>query len=153
MGNHNNTINKIIYPQSAVIPFQIKNDQLKVLLITSIKSGQWIFPKGIIEEHLTSHHSAMQEALEEAGVKGDVIDYVIGEYSYPKWGGICEVVVFPMRVTEVLDEWLEADSRQRKWVTITKALRLISKKELKNMLVNFHQNINSIKSAKIFPHS
>jgi 8-oxo-dGTP pyrophosphatase MutT (NUDIX family) len=146
------TINKnIIYPQSAVIPFQIESNQIRILLITSINTKKWIFPKGIIEEHLTPQQSALQEAFEEAGVEGEVINFSLGGYSYSKWGGICKVTVFPMRVTKVLDEWPEAGQRKRKWVSIDKAIKLLSKEELKNLLLNFEQNIKKMNSVKIFP--
>jgi 8-oxo-dGTP pyrophosphatase MutT (NUDIX family) len=136
----------IIYPQSAVIPFQITNKGLQILLITSLKSKQWIFPKGIVEEHLTPQQSALQEAYEEAGIEGEIVNISLGEYSYPKWGGICEVVVFPMYVTRKLDIWPEVDQRRRKWVSIDDALNLISKEELKTLLEAFKKNIKRIKS-------
>jgi len=138
--------NRIIYPQSAVIPFQIIKNQIRILLITSLKTKKWIFPKGIVEEHLTPQQSALQEAFEEAGIEGEILNFSLGEYSYTKWGGICEVVVFPMHVTRELDEWPEAGQRKRKWVTIEKASSLISKNELQRVLKNFNENIEKIKS-------
>jgi len=137
----------IRYPQSAVIPFQIKKNRIKILLITSAKSKQWIFPKGVIEEHLTPRQSALQEATEEAGVKGEVLNIKLGEYSYIKWGGTCGVIVFPMHVTKVLDDWPEADLRKRKWVSIEKAANLINKKELQKLLRQFEKNRQKIISA------
>jgi 8-oxo-dGTP pyrophosphatase MutT (NUDIX family) len=136
--------NVIRYPQSAVIPFQIKKNHLRILLVTSIKKQQWIFPKGIIEDDMTAQQSALQEAGEEAGVEGEVLNIVLGSYSYTKWGGTCEVKVFPMFVTKVLDDWPESDLRKRKWVSIEKAVNLVNKKELKYLLNNFEQ-----KKAKI----
>ena len=136
----------IRYLQSAVIPFQIKKNRIKILLITSLKTKQWIFPKGIIENHLTSQESALQEAAEEAGVEGEVINFKLGEYSYLKWDGICEVEMFPMHVTRVLDDWPEAALRKRKWVSLEKAPDLIKKKELQFLLKNFEKNTNKILS-------
>jgi phosphohistidine phosphatase len=137
----------IRFPQSAVIPFQISNNRIKILLITSLKSKQWIFPKGIIEKHLTARESALQEAAEEAGVEGEVLNIKIGEYSYVKWGGECEVKVFPMYVTKVLDDWPEANLRRRKWVSVNKAASLINKKELQSLLRQFEENTEKIISA------
>jgi phosphohistidine phosphatase len=145
-----NRSGKIIYPQSAVIPFKIQNNRFRLLLITSIKSKQWIFPKGIIEDHLSPQKSAGKEALEEAGVEGEVINFPLGEYSYSKWGGLCEVVVFPMYVTKVHEEWPEANIRERKWVSIDKASNLILKEELKSILKRFKENLENIKSKVIF---
>ena len=146
--NHKEEINgNIRYPQSAVIPFRIKNNHITILLITSLKTKQWIFPKGIIEEHLTPQESALQEASEEAGIEGEVLNIKIGNYSYMKWGGICDVIVFPMFVTNVLDEWPEADLRKRKWVSIEKAAGLINNKELQSLLRQFEENTEKIISA------
>ena len=139
--------NNIRYPQSGVIPFQIKKKRIKILLVTSLKSKQWIFPKGIIENHLTPQESALREAEEEAGVGGEVLNIKLGEYSYLKWGGMCEVEVFPMHVTRILDDWPEADLRLRKWVSLEKALNLINKKELRDLIIKFEENTKKILSV------
>lgn len=150
MSQIENAHSDIRYPQSAVIPFQLKKNRIKILLITSLKTKQWIFPKGIIEEHLTPQQSALREAAEEAGVEGEVLNILLGGYSYTKWGGICEVKVFPMHVTRVLDDWPEADLRKRKWVSIDKAINLINKEELQSLLRQFEENKGKIKSAITF---
>ena len=137
----------IRYPQSAVIPFQVKKHKIKILLITSFKTKQWIFPKGIVEKHLTPQDSALQEAAEEAGIEGEILNMKLGEYSYLKWGGICDVQVFPMLVTKVLDDWPEANMRKRKWVSIDKAANLINKEELQDLLRKFVKNKKKIISA------
>ena len=147
MNNRNDTNNDIRYPQSAVIPFLVKKNRLKILIITSLKSKQWIFPKGIIEKQMTVQESALQEAEEEAGVEGEVLNIKLGEYSYHKWGGICHVKVFPMHVTKVLEDWPEAGIRKRKWVSIDKAASLINKKELQDLLREFEKNSEKIISA------
>ena len=144
----NKKINRDIrYPQSAVIPFQIKKNHLKILLITSLKKQNWIFPKGIIEDNMTPKQSALREASEEAGVEGEVLDISLGNYSYPKWGGTCDVKVFPMYVTKVYEDWPEADIRKRRWVSIKEAVNLIQKKELIYSLKKFEDNIERIKST------
>jgi len=147
MRNRIDINNDIRYPQSSVIPFQVKKHHLKILIITSLKAKHWIFPKGIIEEHLTPQESALQEAEEEAGVEGDVLNIKLGEYSYRKWGGICDVKVFPMHVTKVLEDWPEADIRKRKWVSIDKANKLIIKKDLQDLLKKFEENSQKILSV------
>jgi len=146
MNQKTNAHHNILYLQSAVIPFQLIKNRLKILVITSLKTKQWIFPKGIIEKHLTPQQSALREAVEEAGIEGEVLNFSLGEYTYPKWGGICNVKVFPMYVTRVLDNWPEAELRQRKWVSIDKALDLISRDELKNLLGTFEKNLKEINS-------
>ena len=38
-----------VIPQSAVIPYRWQGERLRVLLITSRRSGDWIVPKGLLE--------------------------------------------------------------------------------------------------------
>lgn len=121
------------YTQSAVIPFQKNGDEIHIIVITSRNHKRWIVPKGIVEEALSPEDSAAKEALEEAGVKGQVYSNVIGEYQYEKWGGICTVQVFPLEVQEILENWEEMD-RERKIVPLEEAKTLLTEKALSEML-------------------
>ena len=47
--------------QSGVIPYRWRDGRLEVLLITSMRSGDWIVPKGLIEPDMTAHDSAAKE--------------------------------------------------------------------------------------------
>ncbi|MCG8607763.1 NUDIX hydrolase [bacterium] len=123
----------LIYEQSAVIPFRGEADILQVMLITNRSHKRWIIPKGLVEDHLTPCRSAELEALEEAGLKGTVYSNPIGQYRYAKWGGICEVTVFLMKVEDVLDEWLES-FRDRQWFNIQEAAEQVKEIGLKEML-------------------
>lgn len=118
-----------IFNQSAVIPFKKEKRGIKILLIKS-RNGKWIIPKGIIEKGLTPYESARKEAVEEAGVDGVVIDRLIGEYKYDKWGGTCNVKVYPMLVIEERSSWEEDFFRIRKWFSLDKAIMKISKPEI-----------------------
>ncbi|NIQ08741.1 NUDIX hydrolase, partial [candidate division KSB1 bacterium] len=116
-----NTNNRgVIYDQSAVIPFRFEEDDLQVMLITTRRSKRWIIPKGLIEDDMTADESAEMEAFEEAGIRGHVYPEVIGEYEYQKWGGICRVKVFLMKVESVLEEYPES-FRTRRWMTAEEA--------------------------------
>ena len=117
------------YKQSAVVPFRETGDKLEVLLVTTRKKKKWIFPKGIIEENLTASESAIKEAFEEAGIKGDLLPNKLGKYSYKKWGGKCKVKVQGLKVTWILDSW-EEDFRERKWVSIADVQNYIKNKNL-----------------------
>jgi 8-oxo-dGTP pyrophosphatase MutT (NUDIX family) len=67
-----------LYQQSGVIPYRRVQNQLEILLITSIRRGRWIIPKGLVEPHLSPAESACQEAWEEAGVVGQVDSKPLG---------------------------------------------------------------------------
>jgi len=136
-----------LYDQSSVIPIRFTDNKIQVLLITSLNSGQWIFPKGIIDNGLSAGEAAAQEAYEEAGVRGNVPDILIGVYTYEKWGGTCQVKVFPMIVNEILTTWPESEERRRSWVSLKKAQKMIKKKELRMLLDNLEKKWPSIRQA------
>ncbi len=123
-----------MYNQSAVIPYRQTADGLEVLLITSRKGKRWVPPKGVVEPHLTPSQSAAQEALEEAGIRGNVDERPLGIYRYDKWGGTCEVQVFAMEVTDQLDDWPEAGFRRREWLPRIEAKERLAEDGLKAVL-------------------
>ena len=108
--------------------------QVEICLITSIRRGKWGVPKGIIDSGETAEETALKEAEEEAGLRGDLLGPAVGFYEYRKWGTRIEVAVFAMQVTCAADDWMEADLRERRWVPVETALELISKQELRDLL-------------------
>lgn len=124
------------YKQSAVIPYRKRDGKTKILLITSRSKNKWIIPKGIIEPELSPQKSAAKEALEEAGVVGKVDAGIIATYKYKKWGGICEVQVYAMRVNEILNEW-EEDFRNRKWIDPNNFEKFVKNNNLIKVLNKF----------------
>jgi len=123
------------YKQSAIIPYR-NNGELEILLVTSRKKKKWIIPKGIIEQNLLPLKSAEKEALEEAGIKGITQNKSIGKYKYKKWGGTCNVKIFAMEVTEILDCWDE-DFRERKWMNLENVKMEIEDSELLKIVISF----------------
>ncbi|MCI0488905.1 MAG: NUDIX hydrolase [Blastocatellia bacterium] len=123
------------YRQSAVIPYRKAGNKIEIMLITSIRKGRWVIPKGIIEPGLSAAESARKEALEEAGIIGDVSSAPIGKYSYAKWGGKCKVKVFPMKVNAVFDRWPEEHVRKRLWMTVKAAADAVREPELRKLIL------------------
>lgn len=123
----------MIYRQSGVVPFRKTGNEILIMLVTSRKNKRWVIPKGIVEEYLTPQESAAKEAVEEAGISGKVYKREIGEYSYEKWGGLCKVKVYPMKVENIQKKWQE-DFRTRKWHTIDEAASLVKEKKLKKII-------------------
>jgi len=123
------------YTQSSVIPYRMHNGKPEVLLIASSKKHHLVVPKGIKEPGLSPQASAAKEALEEAGVEGEVADTAIGSYHYEKWGATCTVAVYPMKVTRLIPEkeWQESH-RGRQWVSPKTAARQLKQKELKPLM-------------------
>jgi phosphohistidine phosphatase len=121
------------YEQSAVIPYRCNEGTLEVLMITSRKKKRWVMPKGVIEPELCARTSATKEALEEAGIEGSVSDAPVGTYRYKKWGGICRVHVYVMRVKKVLEKW-EESHRDREWVSLQEAVERTEEEDLRNLI-------------------
>ncbi len=115
------------YTQSAVVPYSIVEGELKFLLISTSSKNRWGLPKGIVEPGFTPQASAAKEAWEEAGIEGVVGDEALGSYRHAKWGGVCDIAVYPMAVTAIIpaDKWKESD-RLRQWYTPKEAAGLLS---------------------------
>ncbi|MDH3871999.1 MAG: NUDIX hydrolase [Gammaproteobacteria bacterium] len=113
----------------------MRDGKPEILVIASSKKHHLVVPKGIKDPGLSPRESAAKEALEEAGVEGEVADTALGSYSYEKWGATCTVDVYPMKVTRLVpeDEW-EERHRGRRWVSPEKAARKLKQKELRPLL-------------------
>ena len=122
-----------LFRQSAVIPFTEDNGVVKIVLVSSRSKNGWVIPKGVVERFMTPEDSAAKEALEEAGVIGNVSSEELIEYTYEKWGGTCTVKVYPLCVTQVLDSWDEQSTRDRVIVELPEAIELV-KPELKHVV-------------------
>ena len=122
------------FNQSGVIPFRLKRGKVEIMLITTRRKQRWIVPKGIIEQDMTAIESASAEAYEEAGIKGRIHPKLLGKYKNRKWGGICTVQIYLLKVEKVLDKWPEADFRRRQWVLLGKAEKLVKDKMLQKII-------------------
>jgi 8-oxo-dGTP pyrophosphatase MutT (NUDIX family) len=119
--------------QASAVPYQWRHGRLQFCLITSIKRGRWVFPKGIIDPGETYIETALKEAQEEAGLDGQIVGEPLGTYSYAKWGTTLNVTVALMQVEHQQDQWEESDVRQRRWVSCEEALELLAQDELRDM--------------------
>ena len=116
--------------QFGAIPYRRTDDGLAFLLVTSRRTGRWIFPKGGRIAWLSPAACAAQEAYEEAGVEGTVAAEAIGSYRGIKLrgGGEAEIEVemFPLEVEIVLEDWPERGQRRRRWAGLEETCILIS---------------------------
>ncbi|KAJ6794454.1 nudix hydrolase 17, mitochondrial-like [Iris pallida] len=106
------------------IPYRLDTiDQaVEVLVISSQKGHGMMFPKGGWESDETITQAASREALEEAGVRGEVED-VLGKWEYKsrRYNTFYEGFMFPLHVTEELTNWPEMGARKRRWVSAAEA--------------------------------
>ena len=119
------------YRQSAVVPFLEEEGVLRIVLITNRSRSLWILPKGIVEKDMSPPASAAKEAVEEGGIYGDVFDEKINTFYPSKWGGVCTVSLFPLKVSKLLDQWdegtiLNTDGRTRAVFEFEEACREIN---------------------------
>ncbi len=123
------------YTQSAVIPYRVRDDGIEVLVVRSSKKNHWVVPKGVATPGESLQESAREEALEEAGVEGNVLDAEVGRFQVDKWGSTCTVSVFLMQVTRELpeSEW-EESHRGREWLPPAAAAARVRDPELAGMI-------------------
>ena len=114
-----------LYRQAAVIPFRIRDERVEIALITTLSGKRWVVPKGSLDEGEQSRDAAIRETEEEAGLIGDLERKPLGRYQFTRSNERYEVEVYLMRVTLVLDHWLEASMRRRRWIAIDKAAALV----------------------------
>ncbi|KAK1318886.1 hypothetical protein QJS10_CPB04g00704 [Acorus calamus] len=104
-----------------------KAKEVEVLMINSLSGPGLLFPKGGWENDETMEEAALREAMEEAGVRGELKEFLgcyefkskthVDEFS-PE--GKCKAAMFALLVEELLPSWPE-NTRERKWVKITEA--------------------------------
>ncbi|KAM2227500.1 hypothetical protein ACFXTI_014299 [Malus domestica] len=123
------------------IPFKYRNTGensdgtyervVEVLMISTTSGPGLVFPKGGWENDETVQEAAIREAVEEAGVQGDIMD-CLGHYFFKSKtlqdelspGGLCKAAMFPLLVKEELEFWPEQNNRRRSWHSIPEAIEL-----------------------------
>ncbi len=110
-----------VQKQAAVIPYRIRKARIEVALVTTSNGNGWIVPKGSIDEGERARDAAIREAEEEAGLLGVVARKPLGRYMQVNHDGPRRVEVYSMRVTDVLDHWLEERWRTRRWMRVPDA--------------------------------
>ncbi|KAK1571282.1 hypothetical protein Q3G72_014476 [Acer saccharum] len=115
------------------IPFRYRDsndrDSVEVLMISSASGPGLLFPKGGWENDETVEEAAVREAIEEAGVRGELMD-LLGYYDFKSKShkdefspeGLCRAAMFGLLVKEELKSWPEQRTRMRSWLTISAAV-------------------------------
>lgn len=126
--------------QYAALCYRVKKKSgaVEVLLLTSRDTGRWVIPKGWPMTGKRAHEVAMQEAFEEAGVRGVVETDTLGAYTYPKVlrDGVqvaCKVQVYALEATDMVKNFKEKGERTIEWVSFDEAVRRVREPELRNL--------------------
>lgn len=138
-----------VMQQVGALPYRFNPDgAVEVLLITSRGTGRWIIPKGNPIQGLKAHQVAAREAFEEAGINGKPSKKPIGKFYYSKQRAgrpeiDIEVMVFPLLITEQLQDWPERRQRKRRWLNPIAASHLAEDAGLKRILQIFHLTVET----------
>ena len=131
-----------VIAQSGAIPYRRSGDRIEVLLISTSSGKHMTIPKGIIDPGYSATETALNEALEEAGIEGRLLLPPVGAYHFEKWGSRCEVQVFALQVTRELDDWMEAAWRQRIWLAHTEAAGQVKHANLGSLILSLPERLN-----------
>ena len=128
--------------QYAALPFQVKDGMLSVMLITSRETHRWIIPKGWPIKGRSPSEAALQEAYEEAGIRGNIFPEPFACFGYLKrlddgTSRNCTAYVYPLEVNDLLDEWPEKNQRKREWMAVEKAMACADDEGLAKILQEF----------------
>lgn len=123
-----------------VIPFQIIDGNITILLVTSIRTQRWILPKGNLKSNESRKKGGLREAFEEAGIDGKILkDFPITMVMPDKTvsNGEAPVIFYPMQVENQAETWPEQDRRERKWMVLDAALAEIPSADILSVLKHF----------------
>ncbi|KAJ9685331.1 hypothetical protein PVL29_017382 [Vitis rotundifolia] len=152
------------------IPFKHRNPDegsnensekvVEVLMINSPSGPGLLFPKGGWENDETVEEAAIREAIEEAGVRGVLMEF-LGHYHFKSKTlqdefspeGSCKATMFALFVEEELESWPEQSTRIRSWLTIPEAYENCRhpwmREALKDGFSKWHEN--KISTGEAFP--
>ncbi|KAJ6702440.1 hypothetical protein OIU74_013574 [Salix koriyanagi] len=113
-------------------------------MINSPSGPGLLFPKGGWENDESAEEAAAREAIEEAGVRGDLMDF-IGYYEFKSKThqddccpeGLCKAAMYALLVKEELELWPEQSTRTRSWLTMSEAVESCRHKWMEEALKDF----------------
>lgn len=132
--------------QYAALPYRVIGERLEILLVTSRRTRRWIVPKGWPDEGLQPPACAAVEALEEAGVIGEVENTPIGHFRYLKHhksrpSEPCKVEVYALRVTQQRKSWPESEERERRWCNVPEAAAAVDEPLLRLLILELEEHV------------
>jgi 8-oxo-dGTP pyrophosphatase MutT (NUDIX family) len=134
--------------QSGVVPVRFQNAKPLFLVINNRNKTRWIVPKGVVESGHTPAQSALKEAMEEAGIAGEILAQSLGAYEYRKWDDVLGVELFIMFVAKIHENWEEQNFRERRWIDWEEFLEIVDERIPRSILnkipqlINFTSNLN-----------
>ncbi|MFO1169724.1 MAG: NUDIX domain-containing protein [Hyphomicrobiaceae bacterium] len=129
-----------------IIPFDIKDDAVALLFVTSQTRGRWILPKGRMKRGETHAEACHREGFEEAGVRGVVLEDFPFTVPISKQTGkgieVIPVTYYPYLVLKQEDDWPERKRRERHWALIEDAHKVAYREDFL-LLINQFQALRT----------
>jgi 8-oxo-dGTP pyrophosphatase MutT (NUDIX family) len=121
--------------QAGAIPWRWSDRGPEILLITSSRGDRWIVPKGWIEAGSSAAECAVEEAFEEAGVRGVLSsDEPLGVVGFKSRRRERANVVFLLEVLRVHERWPDRGLRRRAWLSPEQAAERVRDSELRELI-------------------
>jgi 8-oxo-dGTP pyrophosphatase MutT (NUDIX family) len=125
--------------QYGVLPYIQSANKVKLVLITSRKSNKWIVPKGNRILKKSKHATALQEAFEEAGLRGRLSEEDEMHFKIKSHGKQVVLILYPMRVEKMLRVWPEKGQRKRLVVNRHKAVKIVGWPKFRRKLKSWNK--------------
>ncbi len=126
--------------QCAAIPYRrTEAGGLEILLVTSRGKANWIIPKGKVKPGKSAAISAQEEVYEESGARGLLDQALVARCDLPAAGGETRehMQIFALEVQDLVLIWPEMFQRQRRWVSLAKAVEMVRAPHLRKALKAF----------------
>ncbi|MEM1377917.1 MAG: NUDIX hydrolase [Pseudomonadota bacterium] len=137
--------------RAGAIPFRLpkkKDASVSIMLITSMTRKRWILPKGVVEDGEAMTDTAERETVEETGVKGKLIaEYpmtVLIERQLETGLEQVPCTFYPLLAKSMSKRWQEDDLRERKWVPLREARRMVTDDDYSELLTQFETLLPAI---------
>jgi 8-oxo-dGTP diphosphatase len=119
------------FKQAGAIVVRAGKTGPRILLVTARRNpDNWIFPKGHVEAGETLKAAAVREALEEAGVEGQVVA-AAGKMTFEFGANTYRVHYFVVRTS---DAGSQREGRRLRWLKYKQALRRLTFEETRDLL-------------------
>ncbi|XP_044504768.1 nudix hydrolase 18, mitochondrial-like [Mangifera indica] len=134
--------------------FEIDEEDIEVLLISSQKGKGMLFPKGGWETDESKEQAASRETVEEAGVTG-LVERELGTWKFKSKSHdtYYEGIMFSLLVKEQLEIWPEKNVRKRTWMSVAEARKACQYLWMKEALDRLVEQRQQRDEEKLVHHS
>lgn len=129
-----------VFEQAGAIAIRQRGKEPEVVLVRSRRTGDWIFPKGHIEDGESAGETAVRELEEEAGVTGEALT-VVGSSRFRLDGEQFDVTYYLVRS---LSSQRSPEMREVKWCRFDQARTLLEFADARRLLDKAEKLISEI---------